>query len=228
MLFLPSLPFPAVARACVLATYASTCLLFNLNDPQPSYAASTTTTDGYGGYDVVTQRLKSCPAKSNCVSSTYMEPPNRYVSPLEITDREIAFERAVRDVTTNSNVGNQNQNTKVLPFAVADIVPKNYYIHLTTPGTAPGSLDDIELVFTDGDIVNVRCEARVTLPPPPFCIQKNCINGNMDQRRRLEGVSSAVLGLQGADQQRMMDTAKWSPIFFNSDRVPTGVEYDDF
>lgn len=154
-----------------------------------------------------TLRLKACSTTSNCVSSNYAEPPNRYISPLKIVnDRNTAFQRAIRDLRKSD-------------FAIAEVIPKDYYIHLTTPGTAPGSIDDLELVFPEeGDIVNVRCEARVTLPPPPFCVKKNCINGNMDQRSRLKKLVS-ILGLPSADETQMQG-AKWTPIFFNSDRVP--------
>eukprot|EP00978_Attheya_sp_CCMP212_P048365 scaffold510312_cov55-Attheya_sp.AAC.2 len=146
-----------------------------------------------------------------------MEPPNRYMSPLLIVnDRDVLFQRAVRDLNRNENSYSQK---------VTEFVPKDFYIHLTVPGTAPNSLDDIELLYTDGGIVNVRCEARVTLPPPPFCIKKNCINGNMDQRRRVEQVAQ-ILGLPPADQKQM-EGAKWTPIFFNSDRVPDMLDYDD-
>ena len=102
---------------------------------------------------------------------------------------------------------------------ISEASPKAYYMHLTVPGTAPGSLDDIELVFGNEGIVNWGCEARVTLPPPPFCLQKNCINGNMDQRRRMDRIGK-ILGMPKADQERMDQSAKWTPIFFNSDRVP--------
>ena len=100
---------------------------------------------------------------------------------------------------------------------MVEIQPGSKYIHLTVPGTAPSSLDDVELVFSEG-AVNVRCEARVTLPPPPFCIKRNCINGNMDQRTRVEKLAS-VLGLPFQDRTEMAG-AKWTPIFLNSDKVP--------
>ena len=123
------------------------------------------------------------------------------------------------------------------------------YIHVTVPGTAPNSLDDIELFFTVDDsadnlvfgglettgstpatttatLVNIRCEARVTLPPRPFCVRTNCINGNMDQRDRLAHVQS-VLGLPAADESRMKEQAKWTPIFFNSDKVPSWDDEED-
>ena len=96
-------------------------------------------------------------------------------------------------------------------------------MHLTVPGTAPASVDDIELQFAEG-VVNVRCEARVTLPPPPFCVKKNCINGNMDQRSRVERMGLR-LGLPTSHAEAMQG-AKWTPIFFNSDRVP-GFDDDD-
>eukprot|EP00587_Corethron_hystrix_P012603 CAMPEP_0113302370 /NCGR_PEP_ID=MMETSP0010_2-20120614/3211_1 /TAXON_ID=216773 ORGANISM="Corethron hystrix, Strain 308" /NCGR_SAMPLE_ID=MMETSP0010_2 /ASSEMBLY_ACC=CAM_ASM_000155 /LENGTH=185 /DNA_ID=CAMNT_0000156149 /DNA_START=319 /DNA_END=876 /DNA_ORIENTATION=+ /assembly_acc=CAM_ASM_000155 len=167
-------------------------------------------------------RLKPCSKNSNCVSSNYLEPPNRYVSPLKIlNDRDVAFQRAVRDLQKNGSDG------AAPSVAVLEIDAKKYYIHLAVPGTSLGSLDDLELVFPpDAGIVNVRCEARVTLPPPPFCVKKNCINGNMDQRRRVEALGVRVLGLPPADQRQMMD-AKWTPIFFNSDKVPDMVDYYD-
>ena len=113
----------------------------------------------------------------------------------------------------------------------------SYYIHVTVPGTAPNSLDDIELFFQQDDsssssssdsatIVSVRCQARVTLPPPPFCVRKNCINGNMDQRDRVSDVA-LYLGLPAADQTMMQRQAKWTPIFFNADKVPDMILDDE-
>mmetsp|Transcript_14986 Transcript_14986/g.26807 ORF Transcript_14986/g.26807 Transcript_14986/m.26807 type:complete len:213 (-) Transcript_14986:471-1109(-) len=158
-------------------------------------------------------RLDRCSAQSNCVSSNYREPPNRYVSPFRIVNEpQIAFQRAVRDVK------NSQQNDGTLNgMSIVEIVPNDYYIHVTVPGTAPSSVDDIELIFSE-DVVNVKCEATVTLPPPPFCVKKNCINGNMDQRSRVERMGS-LLGLPANDREEMMG-AKWTPIFMNSDRVP--------
>ena len=152
-------------------------------------------------------RLRPCPYESNCVSSNYLEPPNRYVSPLKtLRDQETAFARAIRDLEQSS-------------VKVVEILPRQYYLHATVPGTSVGSLDDVEVLFgQDEGIVHLRCQARVTLPPPPFCLKKNCINGNMDQRTRIGGIA-ATLGLPSADQERMQ-SAKWTPIFFNSDKVP--------
>jgi uncharacterized protein (DUF1499 family) len=165
----------------------------------------------------ISRRLQICSPQSNCVSSNYREPPNRYVSPFKIVNEpDVAFQRAVRDIkakaATATSAGNSKDDVSIL-----DIVPKQNYIHLTVPGTAPSSLDDIELIFSE-DIVNVKCEARVTLPPPPFCIKKNCINGNMDQRSRIEKIGY-LLGLPANDREQMQG-AKWTPIFMNSDRVP--------
>ena len=154
-----------------------------------------------------TTRLRSCSVNSNCVSSNYREPPNRYVSPLKIVNnRDVAFQRAVRDLK-------QYQGD----ISIVEIVPKDYYIHVTVPGTAPSSLDDVELMFVS-DIVNVKCEARVSLPPPPFCVKKNCINGNMNQRSRVEKLAYE-LGLPASDLEQMKG-AKWTQIFWNTDRVP--------
>lgn len=216
------------------------CSALLFTDPNMSFASTTGTSttstteisnldtiggnthgnDNIGSFSV--KRLKSCAANTNCVSSNYLEPPNRYISPFSIVnDREVAFQRAVRDL---NRMENDAKNYENINARIAEVIPKDHYIHLTVPGSAPNSLDDIELYFPeDSGIVNVRCEARVTLPPPPFCIKKNCINGNMDQRRRLEKVSYA-LGLPPSDQKQMKDGAKWTPIFFNSDRVPDMVD----
>ena len=167
--------------------------------------------------DPIPPRLKACNANTNCISSGYIEPPNRYMSPLKtLSDKETAYRRAVRDLSNS----NSNYYNKI------ETISKDFYIHIEVPGTAPKSIDDIELLFTNDNIVNLRCEARITLPPPPFCVQKNCINGNMDQRRRVEDIAR-ILGLPSADYERMTQTAKWSPIFFNSDRVP-GFDDDDY
>ena len=165
------------------------------------------------GFDATNNVLRPCPSDKNCVSSSYAEPPNRYISPLSVVkNSETAFRQAVRDLSSEQQ---QHQY-----FSITNIDPSHRYIHLTRPGTAPGSIDDIELLFSDDEasIVALRCEAEVTLPPPPFCLQKKCINGNLDQRRRVEKVSK-VLGLPSADSNLMKD-AKWTPIFFNADRVP--------
>ena len=151
-------------------------------------------------------RLDTCSREANCVSSSYNEPPNVYVSPLTtVNEPTRAFERAVRDLREGK-------------FDFVDIKPSSKYIHVTVPGTAPSSLDDVELVFSSEGTVNVRCEARVTIPPPPFCVKRNCINGNMDQRTRVERLAT-VLGLPFQDRE-VMAGAKWTPIFFNSDKVP--------
>lgn len=183
----------SIGRIAILS-YAATFLLH----PPPSWAGI-----GFDGNSA----LKSCSREKNCVSSNYLEPPNRYISPLQLVkDRNNAFQTAVRDL-------------REAEYSLAEIIPSKYYIHLTVPGTAPASLDDIEILFSEGGgIVNLRCEARVTLPPPPFCLKKNCINGNMDQRTRLERVTQ-TLGLPPTDQEQMR-SSKWTPIFFNSDRVP--------
>jgi hypothetical protein len=141
------------------------------------------------------------------------------MSPLQlVNDRDVAFRRAVRDLSESSTT---------TTMIIAEINPNNYYIHLTVPGTAPGSLDDVELLFAPHDaVVNIRCEARVTLPPPPFCLSKNCINGNMDQRKRVDSVAR-ILGLPPSDQLQMQK-AKWTPIFFNADRVPNFDDEDDY
>ena len=165
----------------------------------------------------ITRRLSMCNPQSNCVSSNYREPPNRYISPFKLVNEpDVAFRRAVRDLE------NTGKNDDV---SIVEIVPKEYYIHLTVPGTSPSSLDDIELAFSDNNVLNVKCEARVTLPPPPFCIKKNCINGNMDQRSRVERIGY-LLGLPPNDREEMSG-AKWTPIFLNSDRVP-GFDDDEY
>jgi hypothetical protein len=130
-----------------------------------------------------------------------------------VKDTDIAFKLAVRDLSQQTQ-----QRSSNFIYSIVEIDPIHHYIHLTTPGTAPGSIDDVELLFLP-TIVNLRCEAQVTLPPPPFCLQKNCINGNLDQRRRLEKITQ-MLGLPFSDTNQMNDNAKWTPIFFNSDRVP--------
>lgn len=186
---------------------------------QPASVISTTSTSSATSSG--TRSLGICNSQSNCVSSNYREPPNRYISPFKtVNEPNVAFQRAVRDLKNN---GENNNNAGI---SIVEIVPKDYYIHATVPGTAPSSLDDIELLFSqEGNIVNVKCEARVTLPPPPFCIKKNCINGNMDQRSRVENLGY-LLGLPANDREEMQG-AKWTPIFFNSDRVPSYSDIDD-
>lgn len=227
----------------IATLHAATCVLLQIANPVTTTLPVAFSEPSADGNTIVApvenvRRLTVCPPTSNCVSSSYLEPPNRYVSPLRIVnDRDVAFRRAVRDLTTNyagpsSSISsfpdekkrtlnvNKNKEIRIVVESV-DFVPREHYVHLVVPGTAPGSSDDVELVFAaEGGVVQVRCEARVTLPPPPFCLQKNCINGNMDQRRRVDAVAR-VLGLPPSDEDLMTSgEAKWTPIFFNSDRVP--------
>lgn len=208
------------------AISTATCSIL-FADISNTISSSSTPTALGPGYDISNDgivRLKACSPTSNCVSSNYLEPPNRYISPLKIVnERDLAFQRAIKDLQQQKTSSSSSNNSE---FTISQVISKDYYIHLTTAGTTPGSYDDIELTYPDsGDIVNIRCEARVTLPPPPFCVKKNCINGNMDQRKRLSDLMY-LLGLPPADQTQMQEGAKWTPIFFNSDRVPGF--YDDY
>ena len=64
--------------------------------------------------------LAICNPRSNCVSSNYREPPNRYISPFRIVNEpDVAFQRAVRDLKSNS-AGSD--------ITLVEIVPKDYYI----------------------------------------------------------------------------------------------------
>ena len=196
----------------------------------PSIALAQSTTDDSQTIDDSAQisqtrppsTLAACASNSNCVSSNYLEPPNRYLAPMQtLKDRDTAFSAALRDLTQLSKAANQKENQSLSKLTSISIdEAKDYYIHATVPGTAPGSLDDVELLFLPHDgIIQWKCQARVTLPPPPFCIQRNCINGSMDQRQRLQALSSA-LGMPLADQAQQNDNAKWTPIFWNADKVP--------
>ena len=212
----------------VTAAATATPIADPMTPPKLGLVLDGTTTTATGAETPV-GRLQPCPYESNCVSSNYLEPPNRYVSPLKtFRDRETAFTRAVRNLRDESSTGSLSSSTNI---KVVEILPRQYYIHATVPGTSAGSLDDVEILFVDnndgaddggeggGGIVHLRCLARVTLPPPPFCLKKNCINGNMDQRTRIDRMAR-TLGLPPADRERMEQSAKWTPIFFNSDRVP--------
>lgn len=209
----------AMARVAQTAAAAVCATLLVSSDPAEVVAPGEPSFPPAAQEPSVVRRLAACPAESNCVSSNYREPPNRYVSPLRIVkDPDVAFKRAVRDVQ-NVRDGREFDGR----LSVVEIAPRDRYIHVTVPGTAPSSVDDVELLFSEG-VANVRCEATVTLPPPPFCVKKNCINGNMDQRSRVERMGR-LLGLPPSDREEMAG-AKWTPIFMNSDRVP-GFE-DDF
>ena len=217
-----------------IGTVVPVFLVLESDFPMPSQTTSSSPV-----IQPATTRLRPCGNDTNCVSSFYLEPPNRYISPLVSRQSpRVSFNRALRDLTKYEQAR-----------SVESVSPKQdgdaaYYIHVTVPGTAPNSLDDLELFFDQDDsssssdnpgsdvtttstVVNWRCQARVTLPPPPFCVRKNCINGNMDQRDRLSKLAS-FLGLPAADQSRMQVGAKWTPIFFNSDRVPDMVQDDAY
>lgn len=121
----------------------------------------------------------------------------------------------------------RRQRQRRLQFFACTGRPHRQIHSLDHTRNVPGILDDVELLFApDSSTVGVRCEAQVTLPPPPFCLERNCINGNLDQRRRVEAVAR-VLGLPPSDQVQMQRGARWTPIFFNADRVPGFNDDDD-
>ena len=158
-------------------------------------------------------------ANKNCVSS-YLEWSRQR--------SKVFFQWALQDLL-------QYKQAKVIKSIVPkDGVQKYYYIHITVPGTAPNSLDDNWIVlwrwkFQQQWHYHHHCQpdmpTRITLPPPPFCVQCNCINGNIDQRDQLIHVAT-VLGLPAANQSHIMEQAKWTTIFFNSDKVPGFSEND--
>ena len=216
-MLLPHSVEKSIKIVTTIISISSSSLFYN---PEPSHASpleSYPDTATSISNSPAAPRLTACSPTSNCISSNYLEPPNRYSAPLKLVkDRDMAFQRVIQDIKSNSR------------FSLVQIISKDYTLHLTVPGTAPNSKDDIYLQFPEeGSIVNVKCEAQVTLPPPPFCIQKGCINGNMDQRRRVLELSQ-VLGLPLNDEDIMKEEgAKWTPIFWNTDRVPDMVDYVD-
>ena len=192
---------------------------------QPAPTLIVATTD----FIVPPPQLRPCAKDTNCVPSFYAEPPNRYVSPwVSRQSPNVALQRALRYLSS--------KDSSHLVEARSIETQDGSYIHVVVSGTAPNSYDDIELFFQgdsssenvpgDNTLINLRSEARVTLPPPPFCIRKNCINGSMDQRDRLARIQR-VVGLPAADEGRMNEQAKWTPIFFNSDKVPSWDDDDD-
>ena len=78
--------------------------------------------------------------------------------------------------------------------------------------------DDVELLLRD-DVATFRAAARRKGLTPPWCTEKNCINGSMAQRKRVLALG-AKLGWSPIDSTNMEDEGRWTPIFFNTDAVP--------
>ena len=156
-----------------------------------------------------TPHINACKPNINCVSINYLEPLNRYVSPLQtVNEWAVAFQWAVSDMASLKDQ------------TIMKVSSKDFYIRLAVPVTAPGSLNDLKILFSEeGGVANIRCEAQVTLLPPPFCLEKNRSNGNMDQWTTVEELALS-LGPPPTDQKQMQKRANWTPMFFDSDKVP--------
>ena len=171
-------------------------------------------------------RLFACPVASDCVSSAAREAPNRAVAPLAYPpslSRDAAYRAALDALGTRpdtavrradaaeryiwAEVGLGNDATTVDDLEL-----------LVLPGGGRRSGDD-EAAVGGGGVVAVREVARVKGPTPPFCVKPGCINANGRQRERVRALGAA-LGWSSSDATEMEDDARWTPIFFNDDRVP--------
>ena len=78
--------------------------------------------------------------------------------------------------------------------------------------------DVVELLLRD-DVATFRVAALQKGITPPWCIEKNCINGSMGQRKRILKLGER-LGWSPIDSMNLADEGRWTPIFFNTDAVP--------
>lgn len=144
--------------------------------------------------------LKPCRGESDCISSAGTESPNHFQAPLALGagGRAAAYRGAVGAL--------REAGCAVRGDAATYVV-----------ASCPDG-DDVELLLRD-DVATFRAAARRKGLTPPWCTEKNCINGSMAQRKRVLALG-AKLGWSPIDATNMEDEGRWTPIFFNTDAVP--------
>ena len=148
--------------------------------------------------------LRQCtlpPTEQGCVSSSPASAPNRFLAPLRYD--EISREQAYRRVRAYLS-------SSASPWALDAANDSPEYLH------AGSDEEDLELRFLpDDNAVTFRLLAKRPTPMPAFCASRGCINGNADQRKRLEMLRDEV-GFR-SDEARF-DGEKydgWVPIFLH-------------
>ena len=144
--------------------------------------------------------LKPCKGESDCISSNGLEAPNHFQAPL-------AFAPKTRDKAFADAVGLLRDDA-----ACTVVDDASRYIQARCGG------DNVELLLRD-DVVTCRVAAVTKGITPPWCIEKNCINGSMGQRKRILKLGER-LGWSPIDSTNLQDEGRWTPIFFNTDAVP--------
>ena len=144
--------------------------------------------------------LKPCKGESDCISSNGLEAPNHFQAPLAFSPktRDKAFVDAVRLLRDDD--------------ACTVVDDASRYIQARCGG------DNVELLLRD-DVVTFRVAAVTKGITPPWCVEKGCINGSMNQRRRILRLGER-LGWSPIDSTNLADEGRWTPIFFNTDAVP--------
>jgi hypothetical protein len=144
--------------------------------------------------------LKACRGESDCISSNGLEAPNHFQAPLAFAPktRDTAFAdaaRLLRDECTAEEIDDSAR------YALARC-----------------GGDVVELLLRD-DVATFRVAAITKGITPPACFKKGCINGSMNQRKRILKLGER-LGWSPVDSTNMADEGRWTPIFFNTDAVP--------
>lgn len=142
--------------------------------------------------------LRLCRTESDCISSAGKEAPNHYNAALSFAPKgkAAAFADAVKELRESC-------------VAVDDGAS---YVQARCGG------DVVELLLRD-DVATFRVAAETKGVTPPWCVEKGCINGSMNQRRRILALAKA-LGWSPIDSTQLEDEGRWTPIFFNTDAVP--------
>mmetsp|Transcript_11036 Transcript_11036/g.32934 ORF Transcript_11036/g.32934 Transcript_11036/m.32934 type:complete len:169 (+) Transcript_11036:157-663(+) len=142
--------------------------------------------------------LPPCRGESDCISSNGREAPNHFQAPTSFAPatKAKAFQAAKSALSQCSDVVDDSQS----------------YLRARCEG------DVVELLLRD-DLATFRVAAVSKGVTPPWCLEKNCINGSMQQRRRILALAKA-LGWSPVDSTNLEDEGRWTPIFFNTDAVP--------
>lgn len=123
---------------------------------------------------LVKGKLRGCSGTNPCVSTSAFQSPSRFLPPW-------------------TYIGDQKEEYFNLRASLirmgAQVVAEDgeRYIYATLEYDGPEDTDDLEFLFTRGKIVCFRSVSRKSVPDPPFCWWKGCINGPRN-RGRLEAI----------------------------------------
>ncbi|KAG2426746.1 hypothetical protein HXX76_012803 [Chlamydomonas incerta] len=147
-------------------------------------------------------RLLPCTPKASCVSTANFLSPSQYLAPWSFDPKTpAAAKRQLLDELVGVRGGQVVREDEGRGY-VAVAVP--YQL-----GAGKSDVDLMEFKFTDVAVA-FRSEARLNIPPPPFCFTPGCISGPPN-RARMEALRDTL----GWNSQETDEDKKWVQILLH-------------